>query len=62
MLKQRELAAQTIRITVLTTYVGKTKLEIWKNSFCKIAYFPAHSLLASVGGVGTCLAWVTWVS
>ena len=41
-MKQRELAAQKNGITVLKTSVGKTKLEITKNLFCKVAYFPGQ--------------------
>ena len=51
-MKQRELA-QKNAITVLKTYVGKTKVEISKNWLCKIAYFPGQCLLNSVSGVGT---------
>ena len=36
MMKQRELTAQKYGITVLKTYVGKTKLEISKISLCKL--------------------------
>ena len=52
MMKQRELA-QKNAITVLKTYVGKTKVEISKNLLCKIAYFPAQCLLNSLSDVGT---------
>ena len=41
MMKQRDLA-QINAITMLKTYVGKTKVEISKNSLCKIAYFPGQ--------------------
>ena len=59
MMKQRELA-QKNAITVLKTYVGKTKVEISKNSLCKIAYFPGQCLLNSASCVGTVGSWVAW--
>ena len=60
MMKQRELA-QKNAITVLKTYVGKTKVEMSKNSLCKIAYFLAQCLLNSLSGVGTMGSWVAWI-
>ena len=58
-MKQRELA-QKNAIIVIKTYFGKTKLEISKNSLCKIAYFPGQCLLNRVSGVGTVGSWVAW--
>ena len=61
MMKDRELVAQKNGTAVLKTYVGKTKLEISKNSLCKIAYFSGQILLNCVGGVGSVGSWVAWV-